>query len=184
MKKTLIIHPQDQSTDFLKGIYKRMKLATVVTGEKSKSTLKKLIKEHDRIMMMGHGWSNGLFNTRSANFKTGGLVIDKEYVELLKEKECIFIWCQAHDFVKENELKGFNTGMFISEVGEATWFDIYTTQKIVDESNYEFVKIFKQHRTENPKMILKHVRTKYKKLGETNPIAEYNSKLLYNGKKD
>ncbi len=52
--KTLIIHPDDRSTDFLKPIYENVTNATVVTGGVSKKDVKQMIIEHDQVMMMKH----------------------------------------------------------------------------------------------------------------------------------
>ena len=47
-------------------------------------------------------------------------------------------------FVNLYELKGFYTGMFISEVNEAYYCGLPgTTQDIIDESNYGFTNIIK-----------------------------------------
>jgi hypothetical protein len=51
--KTLVIHPKDDSTYFLSTIYEG-KDWTII-NDRGKSLLKKLIKTHDRIIMMGHG---------------------------------------------------------------------------------------------------------------------------------
>ena len=51
--KTLIIHPDDPSTDFLKPIYEHITNATIVTGGISKKEVNQLIEQHDCIYMMG-----------------------------------------------------------------------------------------------------------------------------------
>ena len=60
--KTLIIHPADESTTFLDIVYKNIPNKTVVKGGCSKMDVMNLIKEHDRVMMMGHGSPGGLFS--------------------------------------------------------------------------------------------------------------------------
>ena len=60
--KTLVIHPEDRSTDFLKPIYEHVSDATIIHAGVSKTQIKQLITEHDRIMMMGHGSPSGLFS--------------------------------------------------------------------------------------------------------------------------
>jgi hypothetical protein len=49
--KTLVIHPQDYSTDFLCKIYKDTDW-TVINSTVSKKFLKDSIKSHDRIIMI------------------------------------------------------------------------------------------------------------------------------------
>ena len=115
--KTLIIHPEDPSTFFLDIVYAPIENKTVITGGVSKSEVQKLIREHDRVMMMGHGSPGGLFNVGRFS-GCGAYIIDQQMVPLLKEKtDNVFIWCNADKFVDIFGLKGFYSGMFISEVG-------------------------------------------------------------------
>lgn len=114
--KTLVIHPIDSSTDFLSEIYGSLYF-TQVRHVISKSKLKTLIKEHDRIIMLGHGDERGLFDLANKRF-----AIDSSLVYLLREKECICIWCNADKFVTKYKLNScFYTGMFISEIDEALY---------------------------------------------------------------
>jgi hypothetical protein len=128
--KTLVIHPKDKSTEFLKEIYlgKGWTINNDIYGSRKKVI--EQIKEHDRIIMMGHGCPSGLFYTP----------IRPDLVYLLRKKECVCIWCNADKFVLRYGLKGFYTGMFISEVGEARYFNIDATQEEVDYSNDLFTK--------------------------------------------
>ena len=113
---TLIIHPQDPSTTFLNDIYTNIPNKTVVQGRFSKLDVKKMLTKHDRIMMMGHGSQRGLFSI--SQFKnTYGYIIDDEMISLLsKNLNNIFIWCYASQFLMDESVHGFATGMFISEV--------------------------------------------------------------------
>jgi hypothetical protein len=137
--KTLVIHPDDRSTDFLKPIYSGLSNTTVLTENISQPALKEAIAEHDQIIMMGHGSPSGLFNVSSMghNFFT----IGKEHVELLRDKKNIFIWCNADQFVKQHNLPGLFTGMFISEVAEASYCRVIAEQTQVDESNDLFAEL-------------------------------------------
>ena len=69
MEKTLIIHPDDRSTDFLKPIYASIEKATIITGGKSKNEVVELIEQHDRTIILGHGSPNGLFAMRQTKTK-------------------------------------------------------------------------------------------------------------------
>lgn len=60
--RTLIIHPEDESTHFLRILYEKIENKSVVKTEVSKTDLIRLIDEHDRIMMLGHGLAGGLIN--------------------------------------------------------------------------------------------------------------------------
>jgi hypothetical protein len=178
--ETLIIHPLDYSTSFLDVVYKYIPNKTVITGGITKEELHDLIKSHDRIMMMGHGSPFGLFSI--GQFKrTGGYIIDQSTVPLLKEKDnSVFIWCNADRFVENFELKGFYSGMFISEVGEAEYCGLPgIPQEIVDESNYGFCEIISKYINEDTDGIYENVRKEYGIIAEENPVALYNHKRLY-----
>ncbi len=179
--RTLIIHPDDKTTKFLTGIYENIPNKTVITGGVNQEELVQLIKEHDRVMMMGHGSPNGLFKAGSFPEVEETFVINKSHVALLNEKEeNVFIWCNADMFVNFYELKGFYTGMFISEVDEAYYCGLPgTTQDIVDESNYGFTNIIKKHINENRNVIHENVKKEYAELSESNPVALYNYNRLY-----
>ena len=112
--KTLVIHPKDLTTDFLESIYKNMD-CTIINTEISKSKLKQSIKLHDRIIMLGHGDAYGLYGY-------GHYVIDSKLVYLLRDKECVAIWCNADRFFTKYSLTGIYSGMIISEYDEAIMF--------------------------------------------------------------
>jgi len=177
--KTLIIHPQDESTDFLKPIYESVENKTLVTGGITFDELKELIKSHDRIIMMGHGSPFGLFSI--GLFKeTTGHIINEQMVEVLKEKDnCLYIWCNADQFVERFGLKGFYSGMFISEVSEASWYRILTNQDVVDESNNRFAELVSEHINKPTNEIYELVKEQYGLLKETNPVVSYNEERLY-----
>jgi len=164
--KTLVIHPDDRTTDFLKPIYEGRGW-TVIT--KHKKELKRQdflseVKAHDRIIMMGHGYPGGLFMS----------YIDSTIVDILREKDCVCIWCNADQFVNKYGLKGFYTGMFISEVSEANWFKIQTDQDAVDHSNNLFTELVVEHiDKKNPQPAIKEAY-----VGDC-PVIQFNNDRLY-----
>ena len=79
MKKTLVIHPKDESTVFLSEIYIGKDWTIFTNPSPTKKEIKELIKSHDKIIMMGHGTPHGLLST-------GGFMIDSTLVYLLREK--------------------------------------------------------------------------------------------------
>lgn len=178
--KTLIIHPEDPSTSFLDIVYSSIPDKLVVTGGISKDEVRKLIKEYDRVMMMGHGSPSGLFSIGKFP-NSNGFIIDKTMVkELCRKKNNVFIWCNADRFVELYELEGFYSGMFISEVGEAYYCGLPgTKQDIVDESNYGFCHILSEYINEDTKTIYNNVRSEYKLIANENPVALYNYNRLY-----
>jgi len=129
---------------------------------------------------MGHGSPNGLFSV--GNFTTKSpYIIGSHCVELLQQNDSnVYIWCNADKFVQKYLLKGFYTGMFISEVAEANYCGVYdTTQDMVDESNDLFAEVLGNHINEDKYTIYKQVRSGYGDIIKHNPVANYNWKRLY-----
>ena len=127
MLSTLVIHPKDLITDFLSEIYLDRGW-TIINVNISKSRLKSEIKSHDRIIMLGHGTEYGLLGF-------GRFIIDSTLVYLLRDKVTICIWCNADVFVKKYGLRGFYTGMIISELEEAIMYCIDVDTNSILESN-------------------------------------------------
>jgi hypothetical protein len=164
--KTLVIHPSDDSTDFLKKIYEG-KDWTIVNDRnacRSRKVITNLIKKHDRIIMMGHGHPYGLFYS----------CIDPDMVYLLREKLCVGIWCNADQFFNRYKLRGFYTGMFISEVNEAKYFGITATQNEIDYSNNLFATELNKHID----MIAVHSLIKESYIGD-DAVIQFNNDRLY-----
>jgi hypothetical protein len=178
--KTLIIHPADPSTSFLDIVYKDIPNKTLIQGGVSKTDVIKLTYEHDRIMMMGHGSPAGLFAVGQFN-NSGAYIIDQSMIPYLKNKDnSVYIWCNADKFVNIFGLKGFYSGMFISEVGEANHCGLPgMSQEIVDESNYGFVNIIGKYINQDKGLIHENVKKEYGLIAETNPVALYNNNRLY-----
>jgi hypothetical protein len=165
--RTLVIHATDPSTDFLKEIY-RDKGYTVINHNPSKKELKDAIKAHGRIMMLGHGVPYGLIGH-------GRLIIDSSYVQILREKLCVGIWCNADQFFNKYKLRGFFTGMFISEVGEAGCNRIETTQDKVTFSNEYFASEYRKYES----LITAHQLIKEHYNSFDCPVIQFNNDRLY-----
>jgi hypothetical protein len=131
--KTLVIHPNNPTTDFLKKIYEGKDYTVFDCYNYTNDDLINVIISHDRIIMCGHGSSDGLFDINN-----GGFIIDNSIVPYLQTKECICIWCNADVFVEDYGLTGLYTGMFISEVEEAYLFQINESMNDIDFSNNVF----------------------------------------------
>ena len=178
--KTLIVHPNDNSTNFLCPIYERIENKTVIRGGVTKKALLKIANKHDRIMMMGHGSKLGLLAV--SQFYGEGhedYIIDKNFVSSLSNKDNVFIWCHADMFVNQHQLNGFYSGMFISEVLEAYMYDYEVSQKTIDKSNNVFSKIVSNYINQSSSIIYENVKKEYGSLAKTNPIAKYNHERLF-----
>ena len=136
-KQTLVIHPQDPTTDFLSAIYDGRGFTELRT-DFHPPEIKKLIEEHERIILLGHGFHHGLLNY----YQT---IIDESYVSLLRDKELVGIWCYAKSFFERHHLTGFYTDMFISETPEALLMGVEATEEEIEASNRAFAKAVRKN---------------------------------------
>ena len=137
--KTLVIHPFDSTTRFLTEIYKDTDWSVIRNLETSKKTIKEEIKNHDRIVMLGHGTEQGLCTTN------GRWLIDSGLLYLLREKELVAVWCNADMFFEKYKLNGKYTGMIVSDFDEAMQFGLFTaTDEQISHSNVLFAESIKK----------------------------------------
>jgi len=166
--KTLVIHPFDVTTGFLTVIYERHKDWTVIDTNVSARYLAIQIEKHNRIVMLGHGDVNGLYGY-------GRMIIDSELVYLLRTKDCVCVWCNADAFVEKYGLKGFYTGMIISDYEEALMYAITPKDNNIYNSNVLFAEAVR--RSIDSVNMLEEVSSYY--IDVANPIIEFNKENLY-----
>ncbi len=124
MSDTLVIHPHDESTEMLRYVYEGHCFDVCEDPNITKSDLASLIKLHDTIIMLGHGTGAGLaYPSAIHGLKPGPegslFMIDDSFASLLREKKTISMWCFSDRYFERNHIKGFHTGMIISERAEA-----------------------------------------------------------------
>ena len=133
MKKVLVIHPDDRSTDMLKAVYEGKGYDVISDPRISDEEVVGQIKSHDKIIMLGHGTPYGLI---SWNRTTGEVryVINDSLAEILKTKETYSMWCHSDAFFERHDMKGFHSGMIISEEMEALMYGIvgYSDEDIAE----------------------------------------------------
>ena len=133
MKKVLVIHPDDRSTDMLKAVYEGKGYDVISDSRITDEEVVEQIKSHDKIIMLGHGTPYGLI---SWNRTTGEVryVINDSHAELLKTKETYSMWCHSDAFFERHDMKGFHSGMIISEEMEALMYGIvgYSDEDIAE----------------------------------------------------
>jgi len=164
---TLVIHPKDGTTDFLREIYID-KDWDVINSDVPYCTLLNEIKRHDRIVMLGHGTESGLIGF-------DGFIINEIHANLLKQKDCVGIWCNADIYFNRHELNGFYTGMIVSEMQEADMFGIRATQREINYSNTLLADVVGKA-INRPDML---TEVKYGYYDEENPIICYNMENIY-----
>jgi len=166
---TLVFHPEDPTTDFLTEIYVEKNWDVINDPFISSGMVSNLIKEHDRIICLGHGSPKGLFGGY-------GFLIEAETAPILKDKEMVAIWCHADQFMKKFCLKGFYSGMFISELHEAWLYGIDdTNEKAIAHSNELFATTLGKHIDSSS--ILERVKKEYDLVGD--PVIAFNREKLY-----
>ena len=133
MSKVLVIHPDDRSTEMLKAIYEGKGYDVITDCSISDDDLVKAIEEHETIIMLGHGTPYGLMSVDKDWGFTGYLIHDG-HAELLKTKKTYSMWCYSDRFFRRHGMKGFHSGMIISEASEADMFGIrgYTDKDVAD----------------------------------------------------
>ena len=178
MEKTLVIHPDDRSTDFLKPIYSGIKGKMVVTGgHYGKNTIRKLIEISDRVIMLGHGSPYGLFSVGRFSDCTNGYIVDNTMIEALEYKlNNIYIWCHANQFVERHKLNGFYSGMFISEYGEANACGVGTYEGEIEQSNDLFSEIVGKNINTDSQLLCEIAKQEY--YIHDSKVNEYNNTRL------
>lgn len=109
----LVIHiiSKDDTKDF-SGIYNNLD-ATVLINPSTSIARKAIVDERDIVVLIGHGTEHGLLNKN-----LNGYFIDSSWVQILRNKTVIGIWCYAGNFADRYGLRGFFTSNFISNVDE------------------------------------------------------------------
>lgn len=132
----IVIHiDSEKDTAFLSKCYEGIG-DSIILYNPSKAEVNKTLTDNPNatVMMMGHGGGGGLF---SKDWR--GCVIDYTNAHLLKDRECIGIWCYAKNFARNYGLKGYFTSMFISNGGEAKSFGY---KDVTEEDVFNEVAIF------------------------------------------
>ena len=167
--RTLIIHPDDRSTDFLCHIYENMDDADIITDPwLEEEELADLIPYYDRLIFLGHGSPFGLFGRH-------GYIVSDYHADLLRGKNLVCIWCNADQFMLDNDLRGFFSGMFISEVGEASCYGIRASQEQVDLSNDLFAKLLGIYIDNKDRLEI--IKEEYN--SDHDKVMQFNNERLY-----
>jgi hypothetical protein len=160
--KTLVIHPEDPTTGFLKTIYQE-KEWSVINHDVNKEDMMNTIKNYDRVYMMGHGTPYGLLGFNC-------YVIDEDFVEILENKICVYIWCHANLFCSKFNLKGLKTGMIVSEPEEAILYSLPFHDNEIIASNDLFAATLSKY-IDQPTLFVKILEEYY---NPSNTIIEFN----------
>jgi hypothetical protein len=109
----LVIHIiSTEDTRSFSNIYQGLETKVLINPSSSEAK-RAIIDEKDIIILIGHGTEYGLLNSH-----LDGYFIDSGWVNFLRNKTIIGIWCYAGNFADRYGLKGFFTSNFISNVDE------------------------------------------------------------------
>lgn len=173
---TLVIHPADVTTDCLSVIYAGRKWDIIRDFFTPDEEVREAIRNHDRIIMLGHGTPAGLLCSDGTH-RFAGYIIDHSHASLFEGKETLSIWCNSDQYFKQHGLKGLHTGMIISEVSEE-WYVLGTCPLGVRQmaENMElFCGAFAKHIDESPEECAKKVLEEY--VGD-DLVTTYNRKRI------
>ena len=134
--RMIVVHPFDPSTRMLCELYKGIEGVTLFDSwEQRKDILAAIAAapKDEPILLLGHGCPSGLLDMRY------GIVIGDSDAELLKDRpNLVGIWCYASSYAFKHGLKGFFSGMFISEEPEAWVNDVEAEAAEIDAKAWDF----------------------------------------------
>lgn len=126
----ILSYTGDNDTFILNNIWANLDCKVITIGKDNvtrKDIDKAISEETDTLILAGHGSPDGLYGygygLGCKDFDTD-YAVDEDNKDLIKAKNLICIWCYAADFGKQQNLKGFFSGMFISNGIEALLFNI------------------------------------------------------------
>ncbi len=136
----LVIHPIDETTDFLKLLYDPDEV-TVINQSTCNTDVKSLLNHvprQERIMLLGHGSENGLFSRGDSDFPDfDRLMISHQHSYYLRRHggNIVGIWCNADAFARKEGLHGLFSGMIISDIDEAKEYGFDTSEEELEKEN-------------------------------------------------
>ena len=135
----IVVHPTDPSTVMLGKVYEGFENVKLFNSVEQRDEMLAAIAAAPReepIMLLGHGCPNGLYDLMAWDMMVGG-----PDAELLKDRpNLIGIWCYASSYAAKHGLKGFFSGMFISEGGEATMVGVDATEEEANAHAWDFAQ--------------------------------------------
>ena len=132
----IVVHPFDPSTRMLGEIYTGIEGVKFFDSWKQRDEILKAIAaapKDEPILLLGHGCPSGLLDMRY------GIVLGDSDAELLKDRpNLVGIWCYASSYAYKHGLKGFFSGMFISELPEAIVNGVDASAQEIDDDAWNF----------------------------------------------
>ena len=132
----IVVHPKDPSTKFLHLMYEDIGGVLFFDSISQRKQILEAIRnapKDEYILLLGHGTPHGLL---------GGFIGDED-ADLLRDRpNLVGIWCYASSYAYKHGLKGFFSGMFISEWYEAEANEVIAGLDEIDEMCWNFAGMF------------------------------------------
>ena len=136
----IVVHPSDPSTKMLSLIYEGIEDVTLFDSYLQREEILSAIAaapKDEPVLLLGHGSPNGLFDLRY------GLLVKDSDAEILRDRPILVgIWCYASSYAFRHGLKGFFSGMFISEEPEAWVNGVDAEEEEIDGKAWDFAGRF------------------------------------------
>ena len=133
----IVVHPTDPSTRCLSPIYEGLPNVRFFDSLKQREEILQAIRNaplDEPVFLLGHGTPAGLLDMRG-----WGLVVTPADAALLSGRPNLCgIWCYASTYAARHSLKGFFSGMFVSEYGEALSKGVDATPEEIEDRNWDF----------------------------------------------
>lgn len=137
----IVVHPTDPSTRCLSPIYESLPDVRFFNSLKQRAEILEAIRKaplDEPVFLLGHGTPAGLLDMYE-----GGLVINSGDAGLLSGRPNLCgIWCYASTYAARHRLKGFFSGMFVSEYGEALSCGVDASPSEIEDRNWDFAGRF------------------------------------------
>mgnify|MGYP007056215837 CR=1 FL=1 len=174
----IVIHPQDPSTAFLTALYEgRSDVDARLDEQTPNSQLMKSLRGARNVMMLGHGYKDGLYAFPLSDSARLRRIINANHVQFLRDKTCIGIWCYASHFATRYHLRGLFSGMIISEMQEATQNGVPTTEYELEQESHKFAERLRFCLDHYP---LSEVPARFRLMDDVHsPLTEFNYQRLF-----
>lgn len=141
----LVIHPKDKTTSMLSTLYNGLNVQVLSSDCSTKEVNRLLhcISSQERIMLLGHGSDKGLFfRADDSKDEFDRIIVGHSHAYHLRKhgNNIVAVWCNADLFAREEGLHGLFTGMIISELNEASQYDVVTTQEELETENVKLAQ--------------------------------------------
>lgn len=178
----IVIHPKDRTTQMLEALYKDSP-HTLVDTTLSKNQLRSLLYNEpssERFMLLGHGGPEGLFTRTDDTKNCFSKLIDHSFTHILRKHpgKIFAVFCHAKLFAEKEFLHGLFSGMIISEMSEAKYYDIPTTEEELARENVKLAKHLRTLLDENTPWCL--IPERILQMDDVHtPLTEFNYHNFY-----